>query len=117
MKKIVMLLLVAMGFSAYAQKPAVVADNEAGWKHIGQVTASFKTTNESIIVLGADEFQAIKLKVLEAPIQIDRIQVFYESGQMEELDVNSTLKEGAETRVISLSNPKRDIKKVAFTYK
>jgi hypothetical protein len=117
MKKIAMFLMVAMGFSAYAQKPAVVTDNDPGWKHIGQVTASFKTTSESIVVLGADEFQAIKLKVKDAPMQIDRVQVFYESGQMEELDVKSELKEGAETRVINLSNPKRDIEKVAFTYK
>jgi hypothetical protein len=117
MKKLMMVLLVAIGFTAQAQKPAVVADNEPGWKHIGQVTASFKTTSESIVVLGADEFQAIKLKVSDAPIQIDRIQVFYESGQMEELDVKAELKEGAETRVINLSNPKRDIEKVAFTYK
>jgi hypothetical protein len=117
MKKVIMGVLVAIGFAAQAQKPAVVSDNEPGWKHIGEVTASFKTTNESIVVLGADEFQAIKLKVTEAPIQIDRIQVFYESGQMEELDVKSQLKEGAETRVINLSNPKRDIEKVAFTYR
>lgn len=117
MKNLIMLLLVAGGFAAHAQKPAVVADNEPGWKHIGQVTASFKTTSESIVVLGADEFQAIKLKVSDAPIQIDRVQVFYESGQMEELDVQAELKEGAETRVINLSNPKRDIEKVAFTYK
>lgn len=110
-------VLVAVGFAAHAQKPAVVADNEPGWKHIGEVTASFKTTNESIVVLGADEFQAIKLRVTDAPIQIDRVQVFYESGQMEELDVKSELKEGSETRVINLSNPKRDIAKVAFTYK
>jgi hypothetical protein len=117
MKKLIMLMLAVTGFAAYAQKPAVVSDNEPGWKHIGQVTASFKTTNESIVVLGADEFQAIKLKVNDAPIHIDRVQVFYESGQMEELDVKSDLKENAETRVINLSNPTRDIKKVAFTYR
>lgn len=117
MKNLLVGLLVSVGFAAQAQKPAVVADNEPGWKHIGQVTASFKTTSESIVVLGADEFQAIKLKVLEAPIQIDRVQVFYESGQMEDLDVKSELKEGGETRVMTLSNPKRDIEKVAFTYR
>lgn len=117
MKNLLVGLLVSVGFAAQAQKPAVVADNEPGWKHIGQVTASFKTTSESIVVLGADEFRAIKLKVLEAPIQIDRVQVFYESGQMEDLDVKSELKEGGETRVMTLSNPKRDIEKVAFTYR
>ena len=47
----------------------------------------------------------------------ERVQVFYESGQMEDLDVKSELKEGGETRVMTLSNPKRDIEKVAFTYR
>jgi F0F1-type ATP synthase membrane subunit b/b' len=117
MKKLLALMLGVAGFTAYAQKPAVVGDNEPGWTHIGQVTASFKTTSESIVVLGADEFQAIKLKVNEAPIHIERVQVFYESGQMEELDVQSELKEDGETRAINLSNPTRDIKKVAFTYR
>src|SRR5215207_5495025 len=119
MRKILVVLTVMMGCifnTTFAQKPAVVLDNDPGWKRIGQVTASFKTTSESIIVLGADEFQAIKLKISEAPIHIERLQVFYESGDMEEIEVKSELGVGAETRVVNLSNPTRDIKKVAFTY-
>lgn len=114
----ILAMLLGMTFTvAYAQKPAVVADNDPGWKRIGQVTASFKKQNESIAVLGADEFTAIKLKVSEAPINIDRVQVFYESGDMEELSVSKALQAGSETAVLHLSKPYRDIKKVAFTYK
>src|SRR4051812_35574816 len=105
MKKIIG-VFAAMGLffnTTFAQKPAVVADNDPGWKRIGQVTASFKTTNESNVVMGTDEFQAIKLKGSDAPIQIDRLQVFYESGDMEEINVKRELKEGAETRVVNLS--------------
>jgi hypothetical protein len=120
MKKAAIILLVliaAMVKFGYAQKPAVVTKTEPGWTKIGEITASFKMQDESIVVLGADEFDAIKLKVTDAPINIERVQVFYESGDMEELDVRSELSAGGETRAMRLEQPNRDIKKVAFTYK
>jgi hypothetical protein len=121
MKKTVVSLVIMLAIlcytNIYAQKPAVVSSNEAGWQHIGQTTASFKTQNESIAVLGADEFTAIKLKVTEAPLHIERLQVFYESGDMEEIDVRSEIGANAETKVIKLKHPDRDINKIAFTYK
>jgi len=112
-----MMLAVTCYTTVFAQKPAVVTSNEAGWQHIGQTTASFGTQNESIKVLGADEFTAIRLKVTEAPLHIERLQVFYESGEMEEIDVRSEINANTETRVIKLKHPDRDINKVAFTYK
>jgi hypothetical protein len=119
MKKafVVLFVLGMLVTTAFPQKPAVVGDNEPGWKRIGQVSASFKRQNESIAVLGADEFSAIKLKVTEAPINIERVQVFYESGDMEELNVRRELQAGAETSTLTLKHPDRDIQKVAFTYK
>ena len=110
-------LLAGLANPAFAQNLAVVTTNEPGWMKVGEITASFKTTNESIIVLGADEFESIKLKVTDAPIEIERLQVFYESGDMEEVRVAHQLKEGGETKAIKLEHPERDIKKVAFTYK
>jgi hypothetical protein len=114
---IFVVLIAAIVKFGYAQKPAVVTKTEPGWTKIGEITASFKMQDESIVVLGADEFDAIKLKVTDAPINIERVQVFYESGDMEELDVRSELSAGGETRVLNLEQPNRDIKKVAFTYK
>lgn len=110
-------ILVTTCFSkVFAQKPAVVTTNEPGWHHIGHTTASFKMQNESISVLGADEFSAIKIKVSEGPLHIERLQVFYESGDMEEIDVRNHFHAGSESRAINLKHPDRDIKKVAFTY-
>ena len=102
--------------SAHAQKPGVVLDNDPGWQKIGETVASFKSQDESIAVLGADEFAAIKLKVEGAPLQIDRLQVFYESGDMEEIDVKKKIESGNESMVFRLKHPDRDIQKVAFTY-
>jgi hypothetical protein len=121
MKKIIAVTLMIFAVTCYtklfAQKPAVVGTNEPGWHHVGHTTASFKMQNESISVLGADEFTAIKIKVSEAPLHIERLQVFYESGDMEEIDVRNHFGNGSESRVINLKHPDKDIKKVAFTYK
>lgn len=121
MKKNVVVFFVAIAslafFSSYGQKPAVVTDNDPGWEKIGETSASFKMQNESIAVLGADEFTAIKLKVKDAPLNIERLQVFYESGDMEEIDVKSKVDANGESDVINLKHPDRDIQKVAFTYK
>jgi hypothetical protein len=116
MKKIFTVCLMLLGFTAFAQKPGVVLSNDEGWQKIGEITASFKMQNESIIVLGADRFNEIKLKVTEAPIQIERLQVVYESGEVEDYDILNQLEEGAETRSILIDGDE-DINKVVFTYK
>ena len=120
MKKTIIAFLALMGAYtnvAFAQKPAVVTTNEPGWHKIGQITANFKSTTESIVVLGADEFSSIKLKVADAPINIERLQVFYESGDMEQIDVKHQLKTGAETKSYNLKHPDKDVSKVVFTYR
>lgn len=120
MKKLLVVIVLALfGWrmdSAYAQKPGVVLTDEPGWQKIGETVASFKSQNESIAVIGADEFSAIKIKVEDAPLHIERLQVFYESGDMEEIDVKKRIRAGGESDVFRLENPDRDIQKVAFTY-
>jgi uncharacterized protein YdhG (YjbR/CyaY superfamily) len=119
MKKIFvsMFAVMAGALSVFAQKPAVVSSNKPGWQHIGHTTASFKMQNESISVLGADEFTALKIKVTEAGLELERMQVFYESGDMEEINLKEHFGKGNESRVINLKHPDKDIQKVAFTYK
>ena len=117
-KSVVLILILFVAFAAaFAQSPGVVTSAKPGWHKIGEVKASFKTENESIIVLGKDAFKSIKLMVTDAPINIQNIQVFYETGDPEEISVRSELKAGAETRVIDLKGGTRELKKVVFTYK
>lgn len=118
MKKIAVFML-AFAFMqinmAWAQKPGVVVSKKEGWHKIGEVTASFKMENESIVVMGADVFKSIKLKVTDAPINIELLNVYYETGDVEEIPVKSELKAGEETRTMDVKM--KDIKKVQFTYK
>lgn len=118
MKKIMMILLAltfAQVTTVMAQKPGVVVSKKEGWHKIGETTASFKMENESIMVMGADKFKSIRLKVTDAPLNIMDLKVYYEGDEVEDIPVKSELKAGAETRVISVKE--KSIKKVSFTYK
>lgn len=114
---IVLVLLVTLVKVSFAQEPAIVTSDKAGWHKIGEVKASFKMESESIAIMGKDEFKSLKLKVTDAPMNIDKVTVFYESGATQEIPVGSVLKAGAETGVFTLDKPTEELKKVTFTYK
>src|SRR4051812_26400887 len=117
MKNNIILILFAALFNmnaALAQKPGVVISNKAGWHKIGEVTASLKTETESIIVLGADTFKAIKLKATDASVNLLMLKVYYETGEIEEIPVKSVLNAGEETRAMDLKV--KALKKVTFTH-
>lgn len=114
---ILLVLLAAIVNVSFAQEPAIVASDKPGWHKIGEVKASFKMESESIAIFGKDEFKSIKLKVTDAPINIDKVTVFYESGDTQDIPVSGSLKAGSETGVFKLNNPTAELQKVVFTYK
>lgn len=114
---IVFVMLAAVVNYAFAQEPAIITSDKPGWHKIGEVKASFKMDSESIAVLGKDQFKSIKLKVTDAPINIEKVTVFYESGTTQEIVMSAVMKAGAETGVFDLENPSEELKKVTFTYK
>lgn len=116
-KLVLMITLFQSAIYAFSQKPAIVSGDEKGWYRIAEVTAGFDKESESIIVMGKDEFASIKLRVDDAPVTIERVQIFFEGGKVQEAEVKKTLKAGEETREIRLYAENLEINKVVFTYK
>ena len=119
MKKTMLILAVAfLSFTTvFAQKPEVVTNNKPGWHKIGETTVDFKTDKDQILVLGADKFKKIQLKVKDAPIHMEDLQVFYENDTKEDVTVRSDFRAGSESRVIDLKGADRRLKKVEFVYR
>ena len=120
MKKVILVFFAMSALlfnTAFAQEPSIMLSDKPGWHKIGEVKADFKMENQSISVMGKDKFKSILLKVTDAPINIEGIQVFYESGDMEQFDVKNELKAGAETKKLDMKGGGQEIKKVTFTYK
>jgi hypothetical protein len=120
MKRALVVMVVALQAlvfnQVFAQKPEVAISNKAGWHKIGEVTASFKEEKDEISVMGKDKFKSLKLKVTDAPIDIEKATVYYESGETQDLSMNNSLQTGQETKTFDLKNTD-GIKKVSFTYK
>jgi hypothetical protein len=119
MKKIILLLLLATGTVHFsiAQQVGVVTSNKPGWHKIGEAVVDFKADRDAIIVAGADKFKAIRLVVTDAPIRFDDLEVYYENGTKEDIQVRNIFKRGEKTRIIDLKGYNRNLKRVVFVYR
>jgi len=121
MKKVLTIILLAI-FGSYgiasAQQTAVISADTSGWYKIGEANVDFQRDRDEIIVLGADRFKSIKLKVINAPIDLKDLEISFETGKKQDVNINKELKAADESGVIDLVDGEhRSIKKVAFVYK
>jgi hypothetical protein len=119
MKKTLFILLITV-FSAtvlHAQKPEVITNNKPGWHKIGDATVNFKTDKDAFVVVGKDRFKAIQIKIIDAPVHLEDMQVSYDDGAREDIQVRSDFKPGSESRIIELQKATGGLNKVTFYYK
>ena len=127
MKKIAIIGLLALtaGFGTATAQEKVKTDksheliisDKTGWHKIGELTADFKKGKEEVVVMGADRFASIRFKVTDAPIDLTSLEVYYESGDKQDVKVNSIVKAPGESRTIDLNGGERSLKKIVFVYK
>ena len=120
MKKLVAIICITVLGNlghAFAQKPEVIMSDKTGWHKIGKTTVDFSKEKEEISVLGADRFAKIKFKVEKAPINLISLEVYFESGDKQDIVVNSKIKAPGESRVIDLNGGERSLKRIVFVYK
>ena len=121
MKKVLSIILLAIAGiygTASAQQTTVVSTDTSGWYKIGQANVDFKRDRDEIVVLGADRFKSIKLKVINEPIDLKDLEIYYESGNKQNVKINASLKAAGESEVIDLEKgEQRSIKKIVIVYK
>ena len=117
------LLLIFSAFNMLrAQQTSVVTSNKPGWHKIAEQTVDFKTDRDEILILGADKFKAIQLKVTDARIRIEDMDVRYDLPGMqdrlkEDIQVRADFKAGDRTRIIYLKYPCLKLYNVSFVYR
>jgi hypothetical protein len=119
MKKtmIIILLAVAGCGIASAQLPKVMTSQKKGWHKIGETRVDFKTEHSEILILGANRFSSIQLKVEDAPIDLIGAEAYYASGDKQDLKLTASIKAPGESDLIDLNGGMRTLKKIVLTYK
>jgi len=122
MKKIISFIVVAL-IANYnflnAQKAAVVVSDKPGWHKIAETTASFEKEEDQVDVLLNDRFSALKFKVTDAPLELVSVNVFFEDGTRQNIDVFFSIKKpGDTTRDIDFGGPgEKKLDKIVFKYR
>jgi hypothetical protein len=118
MKRILLLLVSTfLTFTlVHAQKPEVITKNKAGWHKIGDARVDFKTDKDKFIIIGKDRYKSLQVKVKDAPVHMESMQISYEGGGTEDVALNTEYKPGAESKPIELKNGSAEIKNVTFVY-
>jgi len=119
MKKVIFaLLLVVCQAQAWAQKPKIVTSDKAGWHKIGETTVDYKTETDELLVIGANRFESLKIKVNGAAINLVSIDISFDKGESQSVAIGQEIKDAGETKVIPLNGKnERNVKKVVFRYK
>jgi hypothetical protein len=116
MKKIVLALLILASNAAMAQTPKVVVDDTEGWHKIGETTVNFKKETDKVMIVGANRFRSIKIKVTDAPIRLESFTIVPEHGDDQVVQVGQEFKTPGETKTVDFGKEK-SIKRVEFKYK
>jgi hypothetical protein len=114
---IIAMLAVVSIISVNAQETAVILSDRTDWIRIGETTVNFETDRDEINIVGADKFAAIKFKVMDVPVHLMDLQVFFDDGGKQDINVNFPIKPKGESRIIEMNGGERDLKKIVFVYK
>ena len=114
-----MALAVFWAVSSEAQK---VVQPKAGpkgsWRLLGRTEASHTADHDTIIVQRPfDNFRSIKFKVINAPLDMERMVVTYDNGGTDRINVRQNIPQGGESRAIDLRGVgTRSLRKIEFWY-
>lgn len=116
-RAILFLLFAGSLATAFAQAPAVVLSDKAGWHKIAETTVNFKQERDEVFVVGKDHFAKLKFKVVDAPIMVSSVEIFYESGDSQKVKVDFAIEAAGESGSVDLEGGERKIKSLSFVYK
>lgn len=89
----------------------------AGWQVLGEQSVNLIIDHDEL-TLGntGDALRKIRLKVIDGPVHIINIRIHFDTGGVQNVPVNTTLKTGQQSKVIDLEGGLRNIRKIGFWY-
>ncbi|GIU67301.1 hypothetical protein [Candidatus Phycosocius spiralis] len=87
------------------------------WRMIGQMQAQRTLDRDALYVRADRAYSAIRIRVLNAPMEFFNVQIHFRNGGSREINVRQWIERGGATRIINLPGEKRLISRIVFWYK
>lgn len=112
LKNLAMVLLI--GISAFTS----VANAQQGtWEKLGSRKVDRKVDHDEIMVTWTDGvFDAIKIMVTGAPLNMHKCVVHFGNGSSQEIELKHNFAQGSDSRVVDLKGNNRIINRISFWY-
>jgi len=127
MKKYFKLAVITLGSALFA--PSVEAQgnrdknknwgssNKIGqWEKIGTQTVQKTGEKDDFRPSSRSSYSALKVMVRKNTVNFNKMTIYFENGQKQDVELRNNIKDGGESRVINLSF-KRRIDKIRFEYR
>lgn len=123
MKRMLMIVFIAVGFMSMAYGQQGSQSKDAGWEKIGQTTINLtedygifdwdRDREESISA--NDKYSAIKFRVKDAEVNLSNVEVEYDNGKKENLKLDSSIDANTDSKQMKLDT-RQDLDKVTFNF-
>lgn len=92
--------------------------NEEKWEILGTKEVGFKADFDAIVLTaGNDKIRKIKFQVKDSPIDMIKIEISYDVGSSDEIEMKGRIADGGESRPIDIRGiGRKKIRKVTFWY-
>jgi len=88
----------------------------ATWRLLGEKVISFNVETDYIKVTRTEIFRKLKIKVMDAPMQLGEMKIVFANGAMQNIPLRFRVEEGRESKVIDLIGISVSIEAVYFSY-
>lgn len=111
-----MKILIACLISMFSLCDGFAQDEK--WEIIGSKEIGFKADYDVIVLTaGKDRFKRIKFQVKGSAVDMIKLEVFYDTGTSDEIEMRGKIADGGESRTIDIRGVgKKKIRKITFWY-
>lgn len=108
--------LVTISF-AFVLLAAGATAASAQWVKLGTKTVNDRAETDVIRVSGIrGQFRSLRFNVTKRPVRFLRVEVTYENGEKDQLELRQLIRAGGQTRAIDLQGRNRFIRRIDFWY-
>jgi len=112
-------ILIALATYSIAQSKSHEEMNKDArqWHLMGKTKVNFQRDNDEIIVLESKLYANVKLRIIEAPIDLTSIRIYFNIAGVQDMQIDTIIRSSCESQIIELMGGERNIRKIVFEYK